>query len=213
MKAHIPLKLLPNSPKPTQWLLLVLVFTLALLGELFAEYSRELLRYESSLVSQHEFWRLITAHFVHLGWSHFGLNMFGFFALWMIYGGVYSAKYWLFILFFSALGISVFLLLFDQDVMWYVGMSGVLHAIYAAALVNLLLQSICLDKACFQIEDVILLIMLILKLVYEQFLGAVPFTESSSGGPVVVNAHLYGAIIGCICSFFLFKFKNADTSK
>ena len=213
MQAKDLLDKLASSPKRTQWLLFVLVFTVSLLSELFGESSRELLRYESSLLSQYEFWRLITAHFIHLGWSHFTLNMLGFFALWVIYGGVYSVKSWLFILFLSALGISLFLIQFDQNLTWYVGLSGVLHAILAAVLVKLLLVSSCLNKDCFHWEEILLLIILIFKLIYEQLVGAIPFSEPTSGGPVVVNAHFYGAIMGCICSVFLFKFTNTDTTQ
>ncbi len=211
MKANGLLDKLTNSPKRKQWLLFVLVLTASLLSELFGESSRELLRYESSLLSQHEFWRLITAHFVHLGWPHFALNMLGFFALWVVYGGVYSAKSWIIILFSSALGISLFLIQFDQNLTWYVGLSGVLHAILAAVLVKLLIRSSCMNKDGFHWEEALLLIILLFKLIYEQFVGPIPFTESASGGPVVVNAHFYGAIMGCICSVFLFKFTNSDT--
>ena len=46
------------------------------------------------------------------------------------------------------------------------------------------------------------LIGVVCKLAYEQSVGAVPLTATSSGGPVVVNAHFYGAIIGTMCAMF-----------
>lgn len=213
MKSQLTINVVQYPPKRTQWMLFAIVLVICTIASLLSESARELLRYESHLVSQQEYWRLITAHFVHLGWSHYLLNMAGFFVLWVIYGGVFSTKYWLFILTLSALGISVCFLFFDQSLIWYVGFSGVLHTIIAAVLMNLLLQLICLKKDCFHWEDGIFLIFLIIKLSYEQFIGAVPFTEASSGGSVIVNAHFYGAIIGCICAFFLFKFTNSDATK
>ena len=213
MKSQLPINVVQYWPKRTQWILFAIVLVICTITSLFSESARELLRYESGLVSQHEYWRLITAHFVHLGWSHYLLNMAGFFALWVIYADVFSINYWLFILILGALGISVCFLNFDQSLIWYVGLSGVLHTIIAAVLMNLLLQLIFLKKDCFHWEDGILLIFLILKLSYEQFIGAVPFTEAGSGGPVIVNAHFYGAFIGCICAFFLFKFTNSDAMK
>ena len=36
------------------------------------------------------------------------------------------------------------------------------------------------------------------KIIFEQIYGPLPGSEQSAGGPVVVDAHLYGAIAGCI---------------
>ena len=36
------------------------------------------------------------------------------------------------------------------------------------------------------------------KLVWEQLVGPLPFSESTSGGPVLVDAHLYGTIGGLL---------------
>ena len=213
MKAQVPLSFLQNLPKQSHWVVFVVVLGICTIAALFGDYARDLLRYEDGLIAQHDYWRLISAHFVHLGWSHFALNMIGFLALWVIYGGVFSAKFWLGILIVSAFGISFCFLQFDPSLSWYVGLSGVLHTILSVVLVYLLLQTVFLKKACFHVEDAILLVFLLLKLTYEQLVGAVPFTESGSGGPVVVNAHFYGAIIGCICALFLFKFINSELSK
>jgi len=48
------------------------------------------------------------------------------------------------------------------------------------------------------IETGILLLLLIAKIGYEQFNGPVPGSETTSGGPVVVDAHLYGALGGVL---------------
>ena len=40
----------------------------------------------------------------------------------------------------------------------------------------------------------ILAVFLVGKLVYEQVIGVMPYSAKSAGGPVVVDAHLYGAI-------------------
>ena len=36
------------------------------------------------------------------------------------------------------------------------------------------------------------------KIVWEQVVGPMPFSESTSGGPVLVDAHLYGAVGGLL---------------
>jgi len=103
--------------------------------------------------------------------------------------------------------------LFDKNLSWYVGLSGVLHAIFAVTICRIFLLYISKRQKKIQWEDLLLMIFLVAKLIYEQVIGPVPLTESGSGGPVVVNAHLYGAIMGCICSVFLFKFTHLNFSK
>ena len=50
-----------------------------------------------------------------------------------------------------------------------------------------------------------LIIVIAGKLTYEQLVGSLPGTSDMSGGPVVVDAHLYGAI-GGIVAFLLLEF-------
>ena len=49
-------------------------------------------------------------------------------------------------------------------------------------------------------ESVVICALVIGKLIYEQLFGPLPGSESTSGGSVVVNAHLYGAIGGAIAA-------------
>jgi len=69
-------------------------------------------------------------------------------------------------------------------------MSGLLHGLLVAGIIPRLRS---LD-----IETGILLLLLIAKIGYEQFNGPVPGSETTSGGPVVVDAHLYGALGGVL---------------
>jgi hypothetical protein len=42
---------------------------------------------------------------------------------------------------------------------------------------------------------------LVAKLIYEQCFGALPFSSVSTGGTVIVDAHLYGALAGALMGF------------
>ena len=56
------------------------------------------------------------------------------------------------------------------------------------------------------VEDLIVLTGLCAKLIYESFIGGVPFTASLAGDSVVTQAHLYGAVIGlCFAATLGFK--------
>jgi membrane associated rhomboid family serine protease len=76
----------------------------------------------------------------------------------------------------------------NPELQWYVGLSGLLHGILAAGIV------VSLQKP--QLELLALGLLLVAKLGWEQLYGPLPGSESSSGGPVVVAAHLYGAAGG-----------------
>jgi membrane associated rhomboid family serine protease len=46
----------------------------------------------------------------------------------------------------------------------------------------------------------ILVLIVVAKIVWEHFAGPLPFSEFTSGGPVVTEAHLYGAVGGAVAS-------------
>jgi rhomboid family GlyGly-CTERM serine protease len=130
----------------------------------------------------------LTGHLVHLGWGHLWLNLIALLLIASLFDSLLSWQEWLVATIVAAVGIDVGLYLWDAQVVWYVGLSGVLHAIVAVGAVKLLSQ-----RAAF---GAVLLLGLVIKLVWEQLSGAMPFSESASGGPVVVAAHLYGAASG-----------------
>jgi hypothetical protein len=78
----------------------------------------------------------------------------------------------------------------DPSVLWYVGLSGVLHGLVAAGALALVVRR--------QALGAVLGVCLGAKLVFEQIVGPVPFTAESVGGPVVVAAHLYGSAGGIL---------------
>ena len=156
-----------------------------------AEDAREWGRYERVALETGELWRLVTGHLVHLSWSHLWLNLAALGLLAIIFGEVLSAMSCLFVLLLSILGIDVGLYLLQPEISWYVGLSGVLHGVIAAGSLLLLWR----DQTRF---GLVIAATLIGKLSYEQWFGPLPFTQSASGGPVVVSAHLYGAIGGAV---------------
>ena len=70
----------------------------------------------------------------------------------------------------------------------------------------MLLAGIITRLPALNLELSILLLLLVAKISYEQFGGSVPGSEAASGGPVIVDAHLYGAL-GGILGALLEKFR------
>ncbi len=77
-----------------------------------------------------------------------------------------------------------------------------LHALMAAAAMRSLLRGWQDDVDLTRLEDSIILIGLSAKIIFEQFIGAVPMTEKLSGGAVVLDAHFYGFTFGIVFGAF-----------
>jgi rhomboid family GlyGly-CTERM serine protease len=163
-----------------------------LLPALTGESGRQLLRYDRNGLAAGQYWRLLSAHLVHLDLRHALLNCLGLALLWAMFARDYSPKAWLAIVFASAAAIDAGLWLGDSTVLWYVGSSGALHGIMAAGVLAHLRTG--------ERDGWILAAALVLKLAYEHWVGALPF---SGRDPVVVDAHLYGVLGGVAMAAFL----------
>jgi len=173
------------------WLLGLLILTVVLLAVL-GEQGRIWLRLERALVLQGEYWRLITGHLVHLGWIHLFWNLVGVALLVRLFPDHYSLRQWLLIVLLCLLAVDVGLVFLKPQLIWYVGMSGVLHGLVAAG-----------GVAWWRYEikrlPLALSVILLSKLAWEQWRGPVPLT----GADVVVDAHLYGAIGGALAGLIV----------
>jgi len=188
----IPAFLAPFLPPAVEWRRAWPLWAFMLLIVLLAtggEPVRELLRYERlPVLTGGQWWRLISGHLVHLGWGHAWLNLAALFVGWLLCGDCFSMPRWALLVTLCALGISAGFLLFEPQLVWYVGLSGVLHGLLAAGALAMLRrrEPVAWAFAAF----------LVIKLLWEQWAGPLPFTAESSGGPVVTVAHLYGAVSG-----------------
>lgn len=146
-------------------------------------------------------WRLATGHFVHLGWSHLALNLAALGVVWALFGNALPARQWLATILVCAAGVSLGLLCLSPGLDWYVGLSGMLHGLLAAAAVRQLLRR----RDFF---DAVLLLGLAAKLGWEQWAGGDPGSARLIGGAVVVDAHLYGALTGAAWGWFLARVRR-----
>ncbi len=171
-------------------LALVIIGVLLLLPELSGDAARAALRYDRTAIAAVQWWRLITAHLVHLDLEHTLLNLLGLVMMWALFARDYRPRQWLAIVATVVLAIDAGLWFWDTQIHWYVGASGALHGFMAAGTLSHLRRG--------DLDGWILAIFIVLKLGYEQWSGALPFSDS--GVPVVVNAHLYGALGGVIAA-------------
>jgi len=173
---------------------LVLTLTATLLA-IAGDSLTELLRYHAGDIKAGEIWRLISANLVHLGWSHTLMNLFGLGLIWGLFWNCFSSWQWWLISLTSGLGVSLGLLILNPELVWYVGLSGVLHGLFVAGAVGAIRRG---DR-----REAILLAAIVSKLLWEQYFGALPGSADMAGGPVVVDSHLYGAIAGALAALLL----------
>ena len=88
------------------------------------------LRYDSLGIEQHQYWRLLTPHFVHLSWGHLWLNMTGLALVFLFFARCIPISLWILTFFVCAIGISVLIYYLNPEIRWYVGLSGVLHGLF-----------------------------------------------------------------------------------
>jgi rhomboid family GlyGly-CTERM serine protease len=177
----------PISGQQAIWLL-GLLCGVSVLFALGGESVRLALRYERLAVFEGEWWRLATGHVVHGSSAHLLLNMAGLGVIAGLFARDYSLRQWLIVAVTSLTVIDLGFVLFEPQLLWYVGLSGLLHGALAAGAV-----------AWWRHETkpmaTALSVILIGKLVWEQWRGALPL---SGDMPVIVDAHLYGAIGGLL---------------
>jgi rhomboid family GlyGly-CTERM serine protease len=171
---------------------LVCVLAMMLVPELEGQAAREAMSYQRAALSDGQWWRLLSAHFVHLDFEHAALNSLGVVLMWALFARDYRPLAWLAIYLVASLVVSAGLWFFSPQVEWYVGASGALHGVMTAGTLAHLRRG--------DLDGWILAIFIVVKLGYEQLSGALPFAGSPD---TVVDAHLYGAIGGVVLAPFL----------
>jgi rhomboid family GlyGly-CTERM serine protease len=182
------------------WVVPGTVVMIALALMLSGDSGRDPLRFDRGSIAAGEFWRLLSGHFVHLGVSHTLLNLAGLVLVWFLVGRAWTWRQWLLLMAASVAAIDLGLWLGSPQLEWYVGLSGLLHGMLAAGIVAGLADR--------NYEALVLAIVVTGKLAWEQFAGPLPGSEATSGGAVIVDAHLYGVIGGAIAAAALVRVRR-----
>ena len=153
-------------------------------------------RFDRSLVQQGDVWLLFSGHIVHLNWSHWLLNMAGLAIVAFFFSAHASVKQWLMVILVAIVTISTGLWWWMSDIRSYVGLSGVLHGLF--------LYGALREVRFYPVSGYVLVAVLLAKLCWEFFYGALPGSEDMAGGRVLTEAHLLGAIGGI--SVWLFEY-------
>ena len=146
----------------------------------------EHLRYQHDWLQSGQVWRIVTSHWVHVGWTHLALNTLGLAICVSLANPRWSVKRWILQSLLLGVSISALFTLQNPEIGWYVGFSGVLFGLYFLAAHDLYAR-----------DRLVALLMagaIVIKVIIEQY---TPYDLDSSdliGAPVIVDAHLYGLL-------------------
>jgi len=172
-------------------LFLIIIFILALLAQLSLKSGADWLQYARPEIEAGQWWRFITGNFIHLNWRHLVLNALALVAIFYLFPSILSFTELLLVMLLSSIAVTLGLWLFNPSIYWYVGLSGALHGL----LVTLLILDIAEGKSMLSIG---LLILVLIKIVWEIWFGPLPGSEFTAGGRVVVEAHMFGSLGGLV---------------
>ena len=172
-------------------LLWLIVFVISFFLQAFDQIDNW--QFNRELVEQGHVWLFLSSHIVHLTWTHWLLNMAGLGIVAFFFSPHASAKQWFMVLIVSACTINIGLWFWLPEIRYYVGLSGVLHGLF--------LYGALREIHFYPTSGYALTIVLIAKLIWEFFYGALPGSEDMTGGHVLTEAHLLGAIGGTLVWF------------
>lgn len=178
------------------------------------------LDYRRTAIASGELWRLVTAHLMHLNAAHVVLDVAGLLLVAWIFAREFDWRRQALALLIGAAFVDFGLWFFHPEVERYVGLSGAVHALFAAGATRwLLMESAALDGGAADAADstdddashlrsrrawgAALLIGLVVKLVLESRGDA--FWLHATNLDVVTAAHRWGsvggALYGAACGF------------
>lgn len=181
----------------------VLMALVALLG-LGGDAARAALTFDRGAIDAGQWWRLLTDNFVHLGWWHLFLNELGLVVLVLLCPDALAWSVWLRRVVLIGIGMSLGLYFFVPSVRWYVGMSGLIHGLFALGLGRQVLKDRDLIAAgC--------LAYLVGKIGWELATGVPVSDETAIGGRVLVESHLYGTLAAIAYGLIFGAFTGVET--
>lgn len=177
-------------------LILAFITTLAFF---FEPASGQYFAYDRYAIQGLETWRLLTGNLVHTNGYHLLLNLAGVVLLWALHGEHYRAGLYLKVFAWCGLGTSAGLYFYAPDLIWYAGLSGALHGIFA--------WGACMDILNRMKSGWVLLAGVAVKVIYEQTVGGSADVAALIDAKVAIDAHLFGAMSGVLLFFLMWLTK------
>jgi rhomboid family GlyGly-CTERM serine protease len=151
--------------------------------------------YQRDAILRGQVWRPLTCHFVHAGPAHLVWNLAGTALVALALGPALRVRGWLLAGLAAAGGSSLGVLLLQPEVRVMAGLSALLHGLLAAGAAAEVRRGERLGWA--------FLIVLAVKVAWEQISGPTPLTRAALGGGIATGAHAFGALAGLLAGLAL----------
>jgi rhomboid family GlyGly-CTERM serine protease len=174
-----------NKDTKSSWIFIAGLIVLMIFLQLFDVH---VFRYQNDWLSKGDYWRLLSAHWIHVNWIHLALNAAGLLLCMAIATPRWKIRQWIVYNLILAFGISILFSLRNPNLEWYTGYSGVLFGIFLLAAVDL-----------YPREKLIALLLgaaISIKVILEQSSDLKITSSDLIGTPVIIDAHLYGLLLG-----------------
>ncbi|WOT06679.1 rhombosortase [Shewanella youngdeokensis] len=149
------------------------------------------LAFRRDLITEGQWWRLLTGNFLHTNDWHLLMNLAGLWVILLLHEQHYSATSLSVLVLSLGCMQGLGLLLFFPDTFGYVGLSGLLHGIFVFGAV--------MDTTKGFKIGYLLTLGVIAKVLYEQWFGASTELTALINATVATEAHLVGLLSGFIC--------------
>tara|TARA_Y100001960_G_scaffold306309_1_gene361351 strand:+ start:1217 stop:1783 length:567 start_codon:yes stop_codon:yes gene_type:complete len=144
-------------------------------------------------ISEGQWWRIVSGNFTHTNFAHLAMNLAGLWVIHFIFKPSHRAFAWALLLISLAVGLLNML----SDMTSYVGLSGVLHGLFA----------------CFALQEALkgrksswlLVIGVVAKVAWEMSMGASQSTSELIQARVAVESHMFGTLSGLVFALFVVK--------
>ena len=155
---------------------------MALLQAIGPEY----FRFQQDAIETGQLWRILSSHWVHVGWMHWLLNSLSLVVCVILTTPGWSPRRWALITVCMGLGISLLMMLLSPEERNYAGHSGILYGLYVLGAIRLFPRD--------RLIAVLVIAAIVIKVLMEQFSFYDFNTGSLIGARVVIDAHLYGLL-------------------
>jgi len=187
-----------------QYIVPLLIVCTSIVLYFMEPYSSQYLEYNVPAIQLGEHYRLLSGHLLHTNLIHLLFNVLGFILLWALHGDDYRPLECSLLFIGLCLCVSLMMYFLSSELTSYVGLSGVLHGIFAWGIVQ--------DIRKKMLSGYLLLIGLVLKVGNEQLYGAGTLMPDLIGASVAIQSHLYGAIMGVLFGILSWIFRTKHTS-
>ncbi|MDW6092399.1 rhombosortase [Vibrio rhizosphaerae] len=149
----------------------------------------DLLVWNRQAIMQGQWWRIVTGNFTHTNIAHLSMNLIALWLISLIFRPAARGLWQQLLLLSLLIGIG----LFWSDLYFYVGLSGILHGLFASFALGEALQG--------RKSSWLLVVGVCGKVIWEQCFGASEATQALIEAPVAIQAHLLGLagglFLGC----------------